>query len=210
MKLEMLIVEARDPKLTYTTKGTKTKVDRVIVALEGSDSASLSRLAKRFSRLDKSLKAMAEAREAMHKRLHETVSGMFDPEEKVLTRVAETVSFSITVAKEVDKVTEESEKRDFEKIANELAKLIPAELQAKVDEITKMYTTVVPGSTKAGMKKVTVDSLNEGVLSTIRQIVGAIGAAIKRFTTWGKSYDDKLGGLKSQLTDAKKKHKAAK
>ena len=204
MKLSML-VEARVPGVSYTVKETKKGIERVTAKLEGSSSATLSRMAKRYVRLESSLEAMQKARDAMNERLKDEVSNLFEPEEAVLTRVVETVSFSLTMAKEIEKEVPESVKRDYEKIAAELTKLIPEELQSKIEEITALYSTITPASTKPGIKKLSVSALDEGLLTTVKKVVAAVTKALRQFRTWATSYDNKIDDLKNRLQEVKAK-----
>lgn len=200
---ESLVTEARNPKLKYTDKVVKDKLERVTVALESTDSAAMSRLAKRYVRLDASLKAMQEKRNEMNAHLKETVEGMFDAEDAVVTRVVETVSFSLVMAKEVAKDIPASSKVDYEKLAGELAKLIPAELQDKVQELTKMYTKIIPASTKPGVKSISVTPLEEGVGSTLKSLIKSLVNGVKQFTRWAIGYDKKLGALEARFKEIK-------
>ena len=200
---ESLVTEARNPKLKYTDKVVKDKLERVTVALESTDSAAMSRLAKRYVRLDASLKAMQEKRNEMNAHLKETVEGMFDAEDAVVTRVVETVSFSLVMAKEVAKDIPASSKVDYEKLAGELAKLIPAELQDKVQELTKMYTKIIPASTKPGVKSISVTPLEEGVGSTLKSLIKSLVNGVKQCTRWAIGYDKKLGALEARFKEIK-------
>lgn len=210
MKLQVLLSEARKPGITYTIKETKKKVERVTAVLEGTESAAMSKLAKRYIRLEQSLKAAQEKRDELNERLKNEVSGLFEPEEAVLTRVVETVSFSLTMAKEIEKRVPESVKYDYEKIALELAKLIPAELQSKVDEITKMYSTITPASVKPGVKKLSVSPLEEGMLNTIKKIAAAISDMAKKFKRWATNFDSSLGNLQDRFNKIKAEAKTRK
>lgn len=200
---ESLVTEARNPKLKYTDKVVKDKLERVTVALESTDSAAMSRLAKRYVRLDASLKAMQEKRNELNSHLKETVEGMFDAEDAVVTRVVETVSFSLVMAKEVAKDIPASSKVDYEKLAGELAKLIPAELQDKVQELTKLYTKIIPASTKPGVKSISVTPLEEGVGTTLKSLIKSLVNGVKQFTRWATGYDKKLGALEARFKEIK-------
>lgn len=198
------VMEARRPNLPYSEKMVKNKLDRVIVTLEGTESAALSRVAKRYVRLEKSMEAMKKQRDEMNERLKEEVAGLFDSEDAVVTRVVETVSFTLTLAKEIQKV-EPTVKRDYEAIANELAKLIPEELQSKVDEITQLYTTIIPP--KPPVKRISVAPISEGVITTVKAAIRAMASKLREFLRWGAKYDAQLEGLKTQLQVLKQRKK---
>lgn len=200
--LEAVILEARRADLSYNEKVVKNKIDRVAVELEGNDSASMTRLASRFDRLDKAIKRMGEKRGELNEQLKDKVTDLFDAEDVVLTRVVETASFVMTLSKLVKAAEQEPKKIvNYEKIAEELAKLIPAELQEKVEEIQKLYTEISLAQDKSPglrVKNKVDESLNEGIVDFFKKITAKAIKAAKSLASWALSYDKKLAGLKKQ------------
>lgn len=197
------IFEERKDGVPYTEKQVSGKLDRVTARLEGSASGVLTKLAAQLHAANEQLEKLTKEKKKLTDRIGDEVSDMFDPQDIVLTRVVETASFSLMLAKEIEKVTPKSEVKDFEAIARELTKLIPAELTSKIEEITALYTSSIPETTKPGTRKLTVGKLDEGVLKSIGGVIRAVGAAIKRLTKWGTSFDNKLDTLKRELETAK-------
>lgn len=198
----MILSEARNPAITYKEKVVKNKIDRVTAELHGSDSAVMTKLASRYDRLDQAIKKMGEKRAELNEQLKERVTDLFDAEDVVLTRVVETTSFTMTLSKLV-KSAEQDPKVviNYEKIAQDLAKLIPDELQAKVDEIVKMYTEVSIAADKAPalrVKSKVDESLNEGILDMLKGMAAKVAKWIKGMASWAVSYDKKLDALKKQ------------
>ena len=212
-KETMILAEARKPDLVYKEKVVKNKVDRVIVELEGSQSGAMTRLASRYDRLEKAIKKMGEKRDELNSKIKEQVEELFAPEDVVLTRVVETVSFTMTLSKLVKSEEQEPKKVvKYDKIAEELAKLIPDELQAQVDAIVAKYTEISIAAEKSPalrVKSKVDESLNEGILDMLGSIAAKIGKWLKDTAKWASSYDKKLDALKkkaagSTVTEAKK------
>jgi len=199
LKEHLILTEAdenrkRREDLTYTEKLVKKQLDRVIVELNGNESGVLTKLAARYDRLDKAIKVMGEKKKELNADIKEKVEDLFAAEDIVLTRVIDTVSFTLTVSKKSkqdDKIVV-----DYKAIAEELAKLIPDELQAKVDEIAAAYTTITKQEDKSPALSVKA-KVNEGLIGDLKAgIVSAIKKVIKSVTSWASKYDRKLAALK--------------
>lgn len=202
-KETIILSEARNPDLTYSEKVVKNKIDRVTVELAGNPSGVMSRLTSRYDRLDKAIKTMSVKRNEMNEQIKENVTGLFDAEDIVLTRVVETVSFTLTLSKLV-KSSEQNPKVvvDYEAIAKELAKLIPEELQTQVEAITKMYTEVSIAADKSPALRIKNknDKLDEGLIDSIKGLATKIVKWAKSIASWAVGYDKKLANLKKKLS----------
>lgn len=208
----MILSEARKPDLVYKEKVVKNKVDRVIVELEGSQSGAMTRLASRYDRLEKAIKKMGEKRDELNAKIKEQVEELFAPEDVVLTRVVETVSFTMTLSKLVKSEEQEPKKVvKYDKIAEELAKLIPDELQAQVDAIIAKYTEISIAAEKSPalrVKSKVDESLNEGIFDLFKSIGSKIAKWLKDTAKWAVSYDKKLDALKKKASSPITKAKA--
>lgn len=198
----LLIKEAEENRkrrsdLTYLEKEVSKKVEKVIVELKGSESAVLTKLAAQYDRLNKAIKTMTERKGDLNAVIKDKVEELFAAEDIVLTRVIDTVSFTMTVSKRAkveDKVTV-----DFQKIAEELAVLIPDELQSKVDEIVKAYTFIEKQQDKSPALTVKA-KVNEGLLADLgSSIMNMIKKTVKSLTSWATKYDKKLSNLKKMI-----------
>ena len=199
LKEHLLILEADEQRkrrqdLTYTEKEVKKQLDRVIVELNGNESGVLTKLASRYDRLDKAIKVMGEKKLELNADIKSRVEDLFAAEDVVLTRVIETVSFTMTVSKRIkqdDKTTV-----DFKSIAEELLKLVPDELQSKVDEIIATYTTITKQQDKSPSLSVK-SKVTEGLLRDLSQtIVSSVKKMIKSIASWAGKFDKKLTALK--------------
>lgn len=203
-KETLVLSEARRDDLHYTEKVVKNKIDRLIVELSGNESAAMTKLASRYERLDKAIKKMGEKKGELNDQLKDRVTDLFRAEDVVFTRVVETTSFSMTLSKLVKSADQDPKVVvNYEAIANALAKLIPDELQAKVDEITKMYTEISIAADKAPalrVKSKVDESLNEGILDMIRGMATKVARWAKGMATWAVSYDKKLAALKAKAS----------
>ena len=192
------LFEARNPKLTYTEKHVKKVLDRVTVELTGSESGVMSRLTTRYSRLDKAAKLMQEKRNQLNEDMKQVVESLFDAEDEVLTRVVDTVSYTITLSK-AEKAESKAPKKsvDYAAIVKELSEMIP-ELQAKIEEITEKYTEIVqPKDTP--MKLIVKSKLDEGLTAFARGLVKSFKEMLKSIKSWGKGYDKRLNSLKAKI-----------
>jgi citrate lyase gamma subunit len=198
-KEKMLIEEAaedrkRRPDLDYQEKFVKKQLDRVIVELTGNESGVLTKLASRYDRLDKAIKVMGQKKNELNAQIKEKVEDLFAAEDVVLTRVIDTISFTMTVSKK-SKVDDKTAV-DYKAIAEALAALIPEELQSKVEEITKMYTTVTAQPDKSPALSVKA-KVTEGLLGDLKAtVVAAIKKVIKSIASWSTKFDKKLAALK--------------
>lgn len=189
------LFEARDPALTYVEKQVKKVVDRVILELSGSKSGSMTRLMKRYERLDLSAKLLAERREATNLAIKDTVADLFDATDEVLTRVVETASFTITLSKAekgADKKPKESV--DYEAIVRELQIMVP-ELEEKIKDLTKKFTEITPAKDSPVSLRVR-SNVSEGVIDSVLKTIKGF---VKTIFDWTKSYDKRLTVLKAKL-----------
>lgn len=202
---EALADRKRRSDLVYHEKFAKKELDRVIVELSGNESGVLTRLASRYDRLAKAIKVMGEKKDELNADIKDRVEALFAAEDIVLTRVIETVSFTMTVskkAKQDDKIVV-----DYKGIAEALAKLIPDELQAQVDAIAKAYTTISAQPDKSpGLQvkaKVTEDLLDD-IIAYAQLSFPYLKAAVslmlrkllKNVAVWVPKFDNKLNALR--------------
>ena len=199
LKEHLLITEADEDRkrrkdLTYTEEYTKKLVSKVIIELSGNESGVLTKLAGKYDRLDKAIKLMGVKKNELNANIKAKVEDLFAAEDVVLTRVIETVSFTMTISKKSK--TDDKTVVDYETIAKELAKLIPDDLQAKVEEITKAYTVISTQPDKSPALSVKA-KVNEGLIGDLKAVVvSMVKRAIKSITSWAIKYDKKLLALK--------------
>lgn len=189
----MVINEARRGDLEYKEKFVKNQLDKLVVNLEGSDSTTFSKAAGRYDRLAKAIVKMTEKKNELNQHLTAKVGDLFDAEDAVLTRVVETASFAMTLAKEAAK--DDKKVINYEKICEELVGLVEKDLLGKVGEIYAKYTELKKGDPpKAALRvKSKVDeALDLGAM------VKKAGDFIKSIAKWAVGYDKKLATLKKQ------------
>jgi len=193
--------ESRQQGVTYTEKKAKGMIDKVTATLSGTQSASMTKLAKRYARLEASLKAMKEKHDELNTRLKNEVQDLFEAEDVIYTRVVETAQFTLTMAKEIQKEPEQKTEIDYEKIIAALSMLIPDELQSKVDQVVAKYTTVLEVPAKPPVKRLSVSKevgappVVEGLLDNLKKKFASFVESIR---SWGERYDKKLDRLKKQ------------
>lgn len=192
-----ILSEARDPELKYTSKLVKNKLDRVTVELNGNKSGVMSRLTSRYARLDKAAKLMKEKRDELNAQMKSVAEDLFEAEDALLTRVVDTISFTITLSK-AEKAADKSDTKtiDYEAIVKELSSMVP-ELEEKMKELTEKYTTV-KAATDTPVKLTVKQKTNEGLKDSITSLVKSFSSFVKRITSWGNTYDKKLTALKNK------------
>ena len=191
-KDHLALMEARGGGRKYTEKQVKNVLDRVTVTLAGSEAGNMTKLARRFARLDASLKALKEQHDTLNARLKDDIQEMFNAEDTVLTRVVETAQFTLTMAKEIPK-TEGSKEVDYASIIAALSALVSDELQPRIDGIIEKYTKIIPPKAPVKRLSVSKDLVKEGVLGNLTNMIKSF---VKSIMSWATRYDAKLESLK--------------
>jgi hypothetical protein len=188
--LEAVLFEARRKDVNYLETKVKGVLTKVTAQLSGIDAANVSRLMTRYKRVEETLEAIQQRRNALNAETKELANDLFDAEEVFVTRVIETAAYTITVTK----FTPASEKPkkfevDYEAAFKELLTLVP-ELEEKGKQILAKYKTAVEQKDSGGALKYTDNREGEKLDE------GLIGMAIKSFLRsifeWSHSYDSKL------------------
>jgi len=193
MKIIDLVEGTRQVGLNYTEKVVKGKIDRVIAEFTGNQSGAITRLAGRYQRLNDAIEIMGKKRNELNTQIKGLAEELFNDEDTVLTRVLETVSFTLTISKRApapDKV-----KIDYDKIIEALSKLVPIELQPQIEAITEAYTTIIAQPEKSPaltVKPKVAESIGDWG-AKILKIINALSTKIK---AWAVAYDKKLNALK--------------
>jgi uncharacterized spore protein YtfJ len=129
---------------------------------------------------------LGEKQTALNAKIKDEALDLFDAEDEIYTRVVETVSMVITISK---KTVSKTTKTDYEKVLEELVKLVP-ELTEQVKDLIEANTTTKEVEKSPGLR---VD-VNEGL--TLKGIKAFARKALAKVKTWGKSYDRKLDNIK--------------
>jgi len=186
------IVEARDPNLKYENKVKKAtgQIERVIVTLEGNQSGKFTRAAQSYKKLKKEIESMLTQQKTDIDELRANAEELFNAEDEVYTRVVETCSITITVAKAT--AASEKEVIDYEAIIKSITEMVP-ELTEQIARIKKEKTELVPVAAKASAVTIKID---EDVISTIKN---RIRHWYDRFKNWMRDYDERLKTIQGQL-----------
>jgi hypothetical protein len=201
--LKDYITEVRREDADYKENKAKGIIDKVILELGGSEAGNATKLAKRFKRLQVSIKRMEKAEGELKEKLRGLVEGSFDESKDIFyTRVLATSAFTITLAKQQE--AKSKAEVNYDKVFEGLEQLIDVELQKKVLDLieanTRRWTPDAPKSS------VLVKQVEEGVidaakgaLSMLMQKITDYSAKLKtKFAAWGKAYDGKLDELRDE------------
>lgn len=192
--IQEVILEARNPNLTYTQKEVSGKLDRVIVELSGRESEKFTKLAKSFKRTKTQIERLVKVQDALNAEVKKEAIDLFDAQDEVMTRVVNTVSLGITISKKPE--VKDTIKTDWEQVAKGIMALTP-ELDDKIKELIEQFTTVKAGVPKDVSLRV---DIKEGVISdAFGKLLGKLKSFLNTIKSWGSSYDSKLEKLKSQL-----------
>lgn len=195
MKVQDLLNEARQANWKYNETRVKGALTKVTLALEGADSGAMTRLAKRYERLDKSAKLLKEKRDQLNSAVKDVGDRIFDAEDAVITRIIETVSYTVMLtAGEKAENKEATKKTDYESAFSELCRLVP-ELTAKIDEIRAKYTELIPAKDTPTALKVKPKEVKEGIVDSAKALYFRFLNSIK---AWATSYDEKLAAVKAK------------
>ena len=156
----------------------------------------MTKLAAKYDRLDKAIKTMGAKRDELNANLKVELEELFNAEDSVLTRIVETASFTIQLAKQADKAPEKTE-IDYEKIAAELMTLIPEELTSKVEEIVAAYTKILKQTPKSPALTVKA-KINESFESIAGELKTLLKSLVKGIAGWANRFDRKLAKLQQQ------------
>lgn len=187
----------RRAEFKYIEKKVKDRLDKVTLVLSGSHSSAATRLARRYDRLDKTAKLLKEKRDELNAKVKGLGDSLFDAEDELITRVIDTVSYTITLsAAEKAEYKQPTKKIDFEAAYKALSELVP-ELQQKAEEILNQYTALVPPTdTPTRLRVKSKTEVTEGLLTTIKT---AVSGFISKIKSWGKSYGKKLDDIKEKF-----------
>lgn len=190
--------EARDPGLTYTEKKVKDILDRVTTELSGKQAENFTKLGKKYYELKAGIEAVEKLQEELNAQIKDKLRDLFNAEDEVLTRVAETAQFTLTLSKKPEAT--ETKKTNYDKVIAELLKLQP-ELQKQVDGLIEQFTEVKkndpkPETLRVAMKESAIGNVFQKLLNKFKSFLNSV-------KNWGSSYDKKLDRIKSMSDNIK-------
>ena len=191
---QIILTEARNPKLKYQEKYVKNQLDRVTVALEGNPATVFTKLSKRYDTIVKAIAKLSEKRNDLNQDLSGRVEELFDAEDVLLTRVVETAKFTATLSKRAEATDKPIV--DYQAIAEELITLIDQSLLPKITEIYAKYTTISKAPPAKAALRVKDKTVNEGIVDATKKLGKLISSLIKSVTHWAVGYDKQLDRLK--------------
>ena len=197
-----------DPDVSYDLQGdTKSKTlsqefTKITATITGPTSAHFTRLAKKFKQIDDMNKEIKALRDSANKEAKQHIEELFDAQDATLTRYIDTVSLSITMAK--DTKDREDVDVDFavEEFFGELYKLVDQSLIPAIEQLKEKHTMIekkIIAGRKGALKVTTKESITQSLLSKIQQFASTLGevTSIKM-----SEYDQRLNQLRSQYQAA--------
>lgn len=197
LKESLVLQEARDPeKRKYKEIYAKSEVERVVATLADSEAAVFTRIARSYYRLGEMIKRASMKYDEKNKQLRGMVTDIFDADDIFVTRVAETSKFAIMLYKKKrpDPDAKEPTVTNWEKVAEDLLKLIDKDLLPQATAIIDAHTKLkkVNAEKDPSLK---VEPVMEGVLDTLKKWGEKF---LKAMLSWAVSFDKKLEALKKR------------
>lgn len=199
------LFEARDPEVEYQEKKAKGEITQVLANLQGKQSASFTRLAKKFKILDIEIKSLEKERKEINQAIKDQAEALFDAEDKYLTRVVETASMTINLSKAV---SDEKVEFDQDKYIEALESILTPELIEKAKELRESFTTVKKAQEttprlRVKLKDCVVYEEQENIKDKIKGLFKKIKAfsvrTLYNILRWSENYDKKLQTLSKNL-----------
>ncbi len=197
------LFEARQPNLTYSETKVKNALTKVTLELAGANSAIATKLAKRYERLDRTAKLLKEKRDELNTKIKGVGDELFDAEDVLITRVIQTVSFTMMLTA-AEKAEHKQPKKDidYEAAFKALSALVP-DLQTQAQALLDAYTKIIPPKDTPTALKVAArvkEDLNEGVMSDFMAKVKSVAKNLmSSVKSWAAGYDKELSALKKQF-----------
>jgi hypothetical protein len=210
MKLYELFESRSDSdNISYETKFKSKKgeganqITKIIAYLKGKDSEVFTKMAARYAQIERIKKACENARNDLNLNIKNRFSDLFDIEDRIHTRVIDTVSLVATLSKP-EAVETEYEEFDEEGFYSEIEELLKG-LAVSLDDLRSKYTKMTPiedpqeKSPKLLLKikdtgtKVPVE---EGIMDGISNFVNKIKSYYNKFLN---RWDDRFNNLKSRV-----------
>lgn len=134
-----------NPNITYKEKtkgkGANKIVDRVIAELKSHPSAIYTKMARKYAQIDRIKKLIEEKRNELNEQAKKDITALFNTEDQVYTRVIDTVSLTLTLAREEEPEEVTDTTVDYEGFMEELYETLP-ELEGMLKTILDKYTTI--------------------------------------------------------------------
>lgn len=167
--------------------------DKVVAVLKSRNSERYTKLAQNVQRIATLEAEVKEKKELVKADTRELVADLFASDDAVKTRVADTLSFIMTLSKD-PKATESYK---YAEVLAELTTHLTPELITVLEAIKAKYktTTQKAPSLKIAAKTESVD-LSEGPMDTMKAFFAKFKSAI---FGWAKKYDAQLQNLKNAV-----------
>ena len=192
-KYKTILSEARvvgDPEISYAM-GAKTKkaeesgdFDSVTAQLSGMKEKIPNKLAEKSLELKNTIETLEDERVKLHASIGEGSKSIFDASDAVLTRYIETSKAIITLSKETQDVSSTEESIDYEKVLQEIYKLVSKKLIPEIELIVKNNTKVI--------QKVKKGSATKVMVRTKEPKIESINEDTTEISNWFNNYEQKV------------------
>lgn len=191
----MPLRESRKTELEYEEKKVKGQVEKVIVTLTGNTSGKFTKLISKYKKLQKGIEQLQKVQGELNENIKEEVVELFDADDEVLTRIVDTVSATLTLAK---KTTVRSEKVDYSAILEKLVEMVP-ELEEQVKQLVEEHTKISITEKSPALRT----TLKEGIKEWAKEIKAIAKHAMKVVKVWARIYDEDLKEVNEMISALK-------
>lgn len=179
--------------VSYDVKSTKGVPSKVTANLGSHTSAMFTKMAQKVQEAKSLAEELKSLEEDIKAEARDLIGDLFAPADEAMTRVVETISFSI----ELKRAAKNVETVKYASVLEEFTEHLTPELIKVLSSLKAKYTSV---NDKAGAlsisAKVESVQMTEGVFD---KFAGFFAKLKETIASWGTSYDAKLDSLRAQL-----------
>lgn len=203
MRVSDILAEGKRQKgLNYETilKGKAGEIDKVLVKLDGVQSAKFTKLATQYKELQTEVKQLQSKMADNQDTIRTHMEELFDPADDVLTRVVETCALTLQLAKMVPPSSKTE--INYEKAFNELTKLIESmvpDLKGQMAELVKCATKSAE-ETKSSAGRKSAFTVKEDFWGDVGQLIKSVRLKLSK---WLSKFDTKLSKAKADMVKLK-------
>lgn len=194
-----------DPNISYEYKGKnkaatlRGEYDSVTATLSGNRSGVFTRMARQFKILDMLAKRTKERRDRLNEDARNAVKELFDAEDAALTRYVDTISLSITLAKDTKEETTDESKFDVEGFMNELYNTVNSDLIPVLKALEERYTIIEQKTRKGSEGAIKAIKLKEEYSDTLLDNLSKFANQFKDVVlTRLEQFDDAVNDIKEK------------
>ncbi len=189
-----------DPNVSYQEVSKGNEVHKVVATLTSFASGKYTKLAQNIARMQKVAEETLQLESEIKQDGREAVADLFRAEDAAYTRVVETVSFTLQIAKDPKAATT----IEYKKVLEELQDHLTPELIAVLESIKAKFSTVQKPKPPSYSWNAKPDGVGVGETIDESGTFDAVSNFLKKYlhkiAAWSHTYDNKLNALKQRVS----------